>query len=50
MGLRPLLNEERLDPWLHDYNFYRPDASLNLNPCSLPRQLESQLPLEPPQV
>jgi len=23
--------EERLDPWLHDYNFHRPHASLNLN-------------------
>jgi transposase InsO family protein len=23
---------EQLDPWLHDYNFHRPHASLNLNP------------------
>jgi Transposase and inactivated derivatives len=23
--------EEQLDPWLHDYNFHRPHASLNLN-------------------
>ena len=24
--------EQELDPWLHDYNFHRPHASLNLNP------------------
>jgi transposase InsO family protein len=24
--------EIELDPWLHDYNFHRPHASLNLNP------------------
>jgi len=23
---------QELDPWLHDYNFHRPHASLNLNP------------------
>jgi transposase InsO family protein len=27
-----LQRTERLDPWLHDYNFHRPHASLNLNP------------------
>jgi len=24
--------QQQLDPWLHDYNFHRPHASLNLNP------------------
>ncbi len=27
-----LERETELDPWLHDYNFHRPHASLNLNP------------------
>jgi transposase InsO family protein len=27
-----LERESELDPWLHDYNFHRPHASLNLNP------------------
>jgi len=27
-----LEREQNLDPWLHDYNFHRPHASLNLNP------------------
>ena len=27
-----LEREETLDAWLHDYNFHRPHASLNLNP------------------
>jgi transposase InsO family protein len=27
-----LEREINLDPWLHDYNFHRPHASLNLNP------------------
>jgi transposase InsO family protein len=26
-----LQRHEQLDPWLHDYNFHRPHASLNLN-------------------
>ena len=26
-----LEREQELDPWLHDYNFHRPHASLNLN-------------------
>ena len=27
-----LQRHQQLDPWLHDYNFHRPHASLNLNP------------------
>ncbi|HZL25804.1 MAG TPA: integrase core domain-containing protein, partial [Acidobacteriaceae bacterium] len=26
-----LERHQQLDPWLHDYNFHRPHASLNLN-------------------
>ena len=30
--LTSLQRHQQLDPWLHDYNFHRPHASLNLNP------------------
>jgi transposase InsO family protein len=29
--LNSLQRHQQLDPWLHDYNFHRPHASLNLN-------------------
>ena len=29
--LNSLQRQQQLDPWLHDYNFHRPHASLNLN-------------------
>jgi len=31
--------ESQLDPWLHDYNFHRPHASLNLNTPASPSRL-----------
>ena len=48
--LTSLQRHQQLDPWLHDYNFHRPHASLNLNPPASRSRPESEQPLDPPQL